>query len=136
MTRPSFLPAHWLRRTGVMLACLALLLQVLTGPLASRHQLATALWESGATLIEICTVHGLQSIKVGADGQKEPQDTALACPHCTLCSAAAMGWAPLAALGLLIPVFASARPALANELMLPTKLQHLWPPATAPPAAH
>jgi hypothetical protein len=128
-------PLNLLRRTGVMLACLALLLQVLTLPMASRHQLASALWESGATLIEICTVHGLQSIKVGADGQKAPQDTALACPHCTLCSAAAMGFMPLAALGLVIPLFATARPALANTLLLPAKLQHLWPPATAPPAA-
>ncbi len=121
------------RRVGLALVAMALLLQVLALPLANRHSLAKSIWESGAQIIEICSAHGLTSLKVGADGQPAPS-TATACEHCIFCLVAAMGWLPvsLAKPGALW-LHATALPSVSVPV-LAAAFAYLWPPAHAPPA--
>jgi len=121
------------RRLGLWLVAFALLLQVLALPLANRHQLSRELWESGAQTIAICTAHGLQNVKVGADGSAKP-DAIKACEHCVLCLAAGLAFVPVSSLlQPFLPLLSVRQVAEPADITL-AQPNYLWPPALAPPA--
>lgn len=129
----AFFRTDFVRRTGAVLVALALLLQVMAITLANRHGLAKALWESSAQTIEICSAHGLTSIKVGADGQAAPQSTA-ECAKCVYCLGALLGWLPLSIAKVGADWLHGTALALPFADHQTASILRVWPPAHAPPA--
>lgn len=132
MISQTLFRADKFRRFGLWLAALALMLQVLALPLSARHQIASALWESGAQTIAICTAHGLQNIKVGADGTTKP-DTQKLCEHCVFCVAAGLALTPVnLLLTPFLPLLFARQLAGSPDFSLAGPLCPT-PPAQAPP---
>jgi hypothetical protein len=123
----------FIRRIGVLLVALALLVQVGAITLANRHVLAKSLWEAGAQTIEICSAHGLISIKVGADGQAAPISTA-ECAKCVFCLGALLGWLPLSIAKVGADWLHGTALALPLADHQTASAFRVWPPAHAPPA--
>ncbi len=121
------------RRVGLFFAGLALLLQILTVPLANRHGLAQSLWEAGAQTIEICSAHGLTSIKIGADGQAAPASAA-ECAQCIFCLSALLGWLPVSVAKVGASWLQARALLLPAAEHLPASAFRVWSPAHAPPA--
>ena len=121
MTRASF-PAKALRILALMLGLIALTAQGLAPLCLGAAMAAPSSHHAGVSSIVICTLEGMRTIQIGADGKPVPNQPAptqqnSTCPICTGFQAASAFGAPQPAL-LIAPaafkrlprIFASARP--------------------------
>ncbi len=138
MTSASFAYAKALRTLALLLGLVALTAQGLA-PLCLGAAMGAPSSQSSISSIVICTIHGMRTIQIDADGKPVPNNPApdqqnSTCPICTGFQTASAFGAP-APVQLVAPATFKRLPQIFVSAPAPSQRSHVFYITRAPPAS-